>query len=510
MGKKLTVLIAFFISLKANAQNHYWLQQFGSENTLLGGAVIGGVDDNSALYYNPARLGFITAAKISVSANAYGIDKINLKNAAGNGLDLNSSKLLLYPQIASGSINIKKTDRLKFVYGTLVRYRALLHFEQANSRNYDVFTQLPGEEFYDARVDFDYNSISNWIGGGLGYRISDHWSIGYTQFFTYTNIQYHQGNDITSDNKIGPYYFVSSNNHALNFNINNANAIEKIGIAYETRGKKDTNFYFKIGLTGTMPSLKIYSRSKASQTLELNNLEEQYFSVDSFLTSATVINSSQNKMKSILKDPGSIAFGFEFSNARFRFCASMEYFFRVKEYTMIQDNTQTVIRPVKNNNPNYVSNYITVREAKSAVINGAIGFEYRFKPKEAGTDKEHQWSILGGIRTDFNNKQLYRLVTVVPGAEQAYNPDNWGYIHYSAGVAIDKKSNKFSFGIDYGRGLTTKSDQAINIEAPAKGHYLLGTKQHTVIPKVSSINIVIGYTYRFNKRDKLMNMKPIG
>lgn len=508
--KKIYLLLGLFIhAINLHAQNHYWLQQFGAENTLLGGAVVGGVDDNSAMFYNPARLGFITASKISVSANAYGVDIIKQKNAAGNGLDLNSSKLLLYPQIASGSINIKKTNRLKFVYGTLVRYRALLHFEQANSRTYDVFPQLPGEEYYDARVDFDYSSISNWIGGGLGYRISDHWSIGYTQFFTYTNIQYHQGNDITSDNKIGPYYFVSSNNHALNFNVNSANAIEKIGIAYETRGKKDTSFYIRIGLTGTMPSLKLYSKSKASQTLELNNLEEQYFSVDSFLTSATVINSSQNKMKSILKDPASIAFGFEIIKSRFRFCASMEYFFKVKEYTMLTDNTRTVIRPVKNGNPSYVSNYLTITESKNAVLNGAIGFEYRFKTKNVGEDKEHTWSILVGVRTDFNNKQAYRLVTVVPGAEHAYNPDNWGYIHYSAGVAIDKKSNKFCFGIDYGRGLTIKSEQAINIEAPTHGNLLLGTKQKTVVPNVNSINIVIGYTYRFNNRDKLMNMKPM-
>jgi hypothetical protein len=491
------------------SQNHYWLQQFGAENTLLGGAVVGGVDDNSAMYYNPARLGFITAAKISVSANAYGVDIIKLKNGAGEGFDLNSSKLLLYPQIASGSINIKKNDRLKFVYGTLIRYRALLHFEQSNSLNYDVFTQLPGQEFYDARVDFDYNSISNWIGGGLAYRLSDHWSVGYTQFFTYTNIQYHQGYSITSDNQLGTDYFVSSNNHNLNFNINNANAIEKLGVAYELHSKRDTNFYFRIGLTGTMPSLRIYSRSKVSQTLELNNLEEQRFFVDSFLTSSIVINNSQNKLKSTLKDPGSIAFGFDVQTAHIRVCASMEYFFRVKEYTMIKDNTPTVIRPVKNGNPQYVYDYMTIREAKSGVLNGAIGFEYKLKTKNKDDEKEHTWSFMMGVRTDFNNKQLYRLVSVQPGTAQVYNPDNWGYIHYSAGVALDKKTNKFCFGIDYGRGLPIKSQQAINISAPAPGNFLLGETSKTVKPTINSISILIGYTYRFNKRDKLMNMKPI-
>src|SRR5437764_10519859 len=109
-------------------------------------------------------------------------------------------------------------------------------------------------------------------------------------------------------------------------------------------------------------------------------------------------------MKSTLKDPCSLAFGFEIRTSRIRFCGSMEYFFRVEEYTMIKDNSQTVIRPVRNNSPSYITDYLTIREAKSAVINGGIGFEYRFKTKNEGEDKEHTFSILAGIRADFNNE----------------------------------------------------------------------------------------------------------
>lgn len=507
MLKSSIVFLLFLVNLTGYAQNHYWLQQYGAENTLLAGAVVGGVSDNSAMYYNPARLGFIEATKISVSANAYGVDLIKLKNGAGTGLDFKSSKLLLYPQIASGSIDIKKKRKLKFVYGTLVRYRSQVHFEQENSMNYNVFTKLPNDEFYDARIDFDYNVIANWIGGALAYRLSDNWSIGFTQFFTYINIQYHQGYTITTDNHIGKTDFVSLNNHSLNFNLNSVNAIEKIGIAYEKKSKKKEDFYYRVGLSATMPSLKLYSSSKVTQISELNNIDEHNFSVDSFLTSSTVLNNSNSKIKSKMKDPASIALGFEIENNRIRFCTTVEYFFRIKEYVMIKDNSQTVRRPVQNSKPEYIADYMTIHEAKNAVINVGFGLEMKFNTKNENQKKEHTWSILVGLRTDFNNDQLYRLEKVEAGVEQIYNPDNWGYIHYSAGAALNRRSDKFTFGLDYGRGITIKSTQAINITEPTSANFLLGQKQKTVVPKVNSINIVIGYTYSFNKTDKLVNMK---
>ena len=45
------------LTARAYAQTaHYWTDQYGSRSRLLGGAVIGSVDDLAAVYYNPARL----------------------------------------------------------------------------------------------------------------------------------------------------------------------------------------------------------------------------------------------------------------------------------------------------------------------------------------------------------------------------------------------------------------------------------------------------------------------
>jgi hypothetical protein len=76
-------------------------------------------------------------------------------------------------------------------------------------------------------------------------------------------------------------------------------------------------------------------------------------------------------------------------------------------------------------------------------------------------------------------------------------------------ASLDRKSDKFSFGIDFGIGLTRKTLQAINITEPTAGNFLLGEKQNTVIPQINSINFVMGYTYKFNKTDRLMKIRPL-
>ncbi|MBK6273417.1 MAG: hypothetical protein IPF58_01410 [Saprospirales bacterium] len=60
---KFHVIILMMLNASVYAQNHYWSQQYGAENTLLGGACIAGARDNSAMYYNPAGLGFVEEAK---------------------------------------------------------------------------------------------------------------------------------------------------------------------------------------------------------------------------------------------------------------------------------------------------------------------------------------------------------------------------------------------------------------------------------------------------------------
>ena len=74
-GRLLIVLFNVLLVIPLTAQDyHYWTQQFGSRPALMGGAVVGGVRDNSAVYYNPGALAQMDSLTVSVSANAYQLD----------------------------------------------------------------------------------------------------------------------------------------------------------------------------------------------------------------------------------------------------------------------------------------------------------------------------------------------------------------------------------------------------------------------------------------------------
>ena len=86
------VIICIFSLAGYPQDNHYWSQQFGARATLMGGAMIGGVRDNSAIFYNPGAVPFIKYAGLSVNANIYKMDRIFIEDGAGEGVNLNSAK----------------------------------------------------------------------------------------------------------------------------------------------------------------------------------------------------------------------------------------------------------------------------------------------------------------------------------------------------------------------------------------------------------------------------------
>ena len=118
------LIVGFFLinNFLCDAQDdHYWSQQYGAESTLMGGAMVAGTDDNSAIYYNPGALAFISNPSLSVDANVYRLDKILITDGAGNGTNLNSAQISIYPEIISGMLNLGKAKKLKFSYTILTR-----------------------------------------------------------------------------------------------------------------------------------------------------------------------------------------------------------------------------------------------------------------------------------------------------------------------------------------------------------------------------------------------------
>ena len=79
MKRSILLAILFISVFPVFCQDyHYWSEQFGAESHLMGGAVVAGVRDNSAIFYNPGAVGFIEGNSVSVNANIYKVFEITI------------------------------------------------------------------------------------------------------------------------------------------------------------------------------------------------------------------------------------------------------------------------------------------------------------------------------------------------------------------------------------------------------------------------------------------------
>ncbi len=102
------LIICMLFPIAAIAQDtQYWTLMPGSRSALMSGAVIGGTRDNTAVFYNPASLGFIDTASVSVNASLYRFDKIHIENAVGERRDFKSSHFSNFPLLLSGTFNTR-------------------------------------------------------------------------------------------------------------------------------------------------------------------------------------------------------------------------------------------------------------------------------------------------------------------------------------------------------------------------------------------------------------------
>lgn len=93
------------IAAPAAAQDsHYWTLQYGPRSSLLGGAVIGSVDDVSATFYNPGALSLASDVAFAVSADVFEVTGVILEGGGGEGVDLGNAKSGLRPSMIAGTI----------------------------------------------------------------------------------------------------------------------------------------------------------------------------------------------------------------------------------------------------------------------------------------------------------------------------------------------------------------------------------------------------------------------
>ena len=434
------LLIVMFVAINITAQDrHYWYQQFGGRSTLLGGAVVSDVRDNSSIYYNPAAIGFIENNMLSISANAYSLANYKIDNALGNDINIDNYPLLVYPQLISGFVPFTSNQTWKWGYSILTRnkssYRIRVRYEDTR----DILNLVDGDEKYMANYSIDSKKYEKWAGVTLGRKINKNLSFGATMFFTYKsvigteNISYKafpNTNQPTNNNGEKIEFEISEIGESTYYNVPMTTVLWKVGLAYDY-----TSWNFGLTITTTPINLGILNSGASEKEAKINNIEYKSELVQDYIEIGT-----QEGVKSHTKSPLSIAVGAAKQFNKVKIMFSAEYFFKINEYSMLPVSDEKTVIKTPNNFTLYHNPNIAVSEAYKSVLNFAFAADYKITENS---------NILASFRSDLNNTE--NIERDINSPIQQYNTP-WNLYHFTLGGQIEGDKNKVTYGFQYTLG----------------------------------------------------------
>jgi hypothetical protein len=421
------LLLFCHLSLIEAQDNHYWAQQYGAEGTILGGAMVGGVDDNSAVYYNPGAIAFTGMTTLSVDANVYRLDKIFISDGAGKDINLNSAKVSVYPQIIAGMLNLFKDSKFRFSYTMLTRNHGNVLM---NSR---YTSEISGSGSPSATTyvgAFDYVNQLNelWFGAGSGYQISDKLGVGAILFISYRGQSYQLTNYVQEVEPIDNRNVFRTQNNDEAIKYTTFHLLSKLGLSYADGS-------WKLGITLTTPSLSLYGSGTVQRENSVITVSENVSDmVDNFL-----IMDRKTGVKAGFRHPLSIATGAEYKTNKTRLAFSAEYFFKTGTYHLMEPVSAPFVYPASYlDSVNYqpmIDNYLDVELATEPVLNFGIGFSREVYKK---------LTLLFGASTDFSsydeNADANEMMNTFGGFD---------IYHFSGGLSYNQQRQNVTIGFSY-------------------------------------------------------------
>lgn len=453
MRKFLLSILVFLFTLQLTAQDyHYWSEQYGGDASLLGGAAIAGVGDNSAVYYNPAAMAFqATTDKFSISANAYRLRYVNTQHGLGQDLHFDAFNILVSPQLIAGIINFKNAPRWRFSYALITKN--MYHFKLNTQVSFvsDILESEIGEEYFIGNYEFENSMLDQWVGIGASFHVSEHFAIGLSHFGIYRSYKYHNNIELTAFPIDTAYHHVSEFRSSINFDYWNVSGLFKLGLSWNYDN-------FSIGLNLTTPTFRMAGSAKQQRIYKVINLD--------FITDSDfAVIDRETGMSTHHKYPGSVGLGFNYIvNEKITTYFSAEYFLPLEEYYVFSSHikpksypelTEPEIEHIFGDAP-----FISFTEASKQVLNLGLGLRWQFK---------ENLSFLGGFRTDFNHNALGDFDNQRVVAESI----NWDLYHISVGI---RKTGKkiLTTGLEFMFTPKTKTKSFANLNNPDEDNTLVG------------------------------------
>ena len=465
------LLISCYSSIAQDT--HYWALQFGTRSSLMGGAVVGRVKDNSAIFYNPACLAFIDTSSVTINADLYQLEKTRIENALGNQKDFNNDNFKNLPLLISGLIPTNNPN-INMGYGFASSVDYGFHGLARIDGDYPIVDEAesPGEEATIGQLSLNSRITETTFGYGIGNKFNDRWSLGATILFHWRNQAYERNLYTRMFLNTAGSPLVSGD-FLQNFSYDNLRSQLKLGVYYKGN-------HFDIGLAVNSPSFKIFGKGTVAADITANKILYHGQRID------VLANDRQEKLPSVYKTPWSVASGINIDMKRGQLGIAVQYYSGLEVYDILKAMPAAFVRPQQAYPDIGSDDFLRVKTGNKSVVNWAVAYEYVLNSK---------FTLDLSFRSDnsFYDRSVHDTRGIKPDIS------SWDIYHAVFGGNVSGRRLSVSTGILFGFGGNEKYEQDGNLEEPSERNFLQG---NTIITKANyySIGILFGITINFNKK----------
>jgi hypothetical protein len=394
----------------ARAQDaHYWTYGYGPVGQLTEGTLVGGVNDLSAVYYNPGALALLDQPRFVINLTSVELANIDVPDAAGQNLDFEQLLFDIVPAMVAFKVGGSPGGNDHFAVAMLSRH------DSDWDLGYNSLDVSAGSTTGSAGFGrFRQRVLEYWVGGTWSHRLGDRLSVGLSPFVGYRAQRSRRALtvDQITGGAVGSVFVGSENEY------NHVRVLAKAGLAWRP-GR------WELGATLTAPGFKVWSDGKSAFNASVAGVESAPF----------LSASRQVGLDAAYNAPWSVAGGATWRAPRTAFHSTVEWFSSVDAYDILELEPA----PIAGSSTTVP---LSFRGEAASVFNFGVGFEQRLGERVV---------LYGGAA---RNQSAY-----VPERDSFAS---WDLTDVTAGFTFDTSRAKIAFGAGYAWG----SDEVTQVAAP--------------------------------------------
>lgn len=400
------MIILFFSNSVFGQDAHYWTQTYGTRSTLLGGAVIGSVDDLGATFYNPGKLVLTDDPSFLFSARVFELENLSIEPTDGLTEGASKSKLKPSPSFIVFNLSSNWLGKSNLAFSFLTR-------QTFETRLKTRYVGIINSSDFSNEILYEGSSDEYWGGITWSYPFYGKYELG-IGISNYIAVKsYRSRNSISLQEKD------SLNNVGLlssirEYDYYNVRILWKAGIGFTFKS-------IRFGLTVTTPSLNLFGSGETDINLNSSGVDIDGDDMpDEFL-----ISNYQKDLPSKYTSAFAFGIGAYYRFSDFKIHISGEYYSRVNKFNVLTTNR------FKSQTGNiFLTNHLT--QALKPVLNIGLGLEYLISQRV---------TTYGAFITDFS--------ALEKDERSNHSVSSWNFYHLTGGASLTFDKLEVTFGLSF-------------------------------------------------------------